>query len=153
MMCDVAVTLVCHPNAKRAMSHVSSRIAVQTLGTVAIDIGERRIGPSSGRLFALVLYLALRRGHQIPRRVAQELLFSAVPDGRAAHSLRQLVYRLRQIGAPIEGDDDQLWVPLERVSVDWWQIVADESAAKVDLECLAYRNLPGLQPRNIRTVS
>src|SRR5215471_7746893 len=118
MMCDALVTDVRHPNAKRALSAVNTHIAVRTLGTVAIDIGERRIGPSSGRLFALLLYLASRRGQPIPRRVAQELLFPAAPDGHASHSLRQLLYRLRQIGAPIKADTDQLSVPLEQVSVD-----------------------------------
>src|SRR5437868_12973777 len=98
---------------------VRAHISVQTLGSVAIDVGKRRLGPSSGRLFALLLYLSFRRGHATSRRVVQELLFPESEHGQAAHSLRQLLYRLRQIGVPLEADADQLQLRLEDVSVDW----------------------------------
>src|SRR5690242_1939452 len=123
MMCDDGVTRRRHPNAdpnaKRARSDVPARIVVRTLGVVAIDIGDRRIGPSSGRLFALLLYLASRRGHPTSRRVVQELLFPEATDAQGSHNLRQLLYRLRQIGAPIESDADQIRISAEEFVVDW----------------------------------
>src|SRR5437868_4689867 len=68
---------------------LSNLVCVRTLGVVAIDVGERRIGPSSGRLFALLLYLVFRRGDATSRRVVQELLFPEATDGQAAHHLRR----------------------------------------------------------------
>ncbi|HEY7235940.1 MAG TPA: hypothetical protein VH539_17415, partial [Gemmatimonadaceae bacterium] len=125
---------------------MKTRVTVRTLGTVAIDIGGRQIGPSSGRLFALLLYLTSRRGHAISRRVVQEVLFPESSDAQGAHSVRQLVYRLRQIGAPIEADADQLSVPVDQVSVDWWDLLANEAPEKADLERLCHGVYPGYDP-------
>src|SRR2546430_15703632 len=94
---------------------LSNLVRVRTLSVVAIDVGERRIGPSSGRLFALLLYLVFRRGDATSRRVVPELLFPQATDGQAADSLRQLLYRLRQIGVPIEADADQLSIGVEQI--------------------------------------
>ena len=120
-------------------------ISVRTLGTVAIDVGKRRLGPSSGRLFALLLYLASRRGHSMSRRVVQELLF---PDanGHAAHNLRQLLYRLRQLGVPMDTDSNQLCVRLEDVSLDWRRLVEADPVGEAELEQLAQGVFPGYTP-------
>jgi len=115
------------------------------LGSVAIDVGKRRLGPSSGRLFALLLYLASRRGHATSRRVVQELLFPEA-NGHAAHNLRQLLYRLRQLGVPMDTDADQLQVRLEDVSVDWWPLAESGSVDEPELERLAQGVFPGYSP-------
>ena len=120
-------------------------ITVRTLGTAAIEVGKRRLGPSSGRLFALLLYLASRRGHAMSRRVVQELLFPEA-NGHAAHNLRQLLYRLRQLGVPMDTDADQLCVRLEDVSVDWWRLVEAGSVGEAELEQLAQGVFPGYSP-------
>ena len=128
------------------MGRVPPHIFVQTLGIVAIDIGERRIGPSSGRPFAFLLYLASRRGHASARRVIQELLFPEAESGKAAHSVRQLLYRLRQLGAPIEADADQICVPATLVSVDWWNLLDERQLAVAELEQLSHGLFPGYSP-------
>ena len=120
-------------------------ISVRTLGTVAIEVGKRRLGPSSGRLFALLLYLASRRGHAMSRRVVQELLFPEA-NGHAAHNLRQLLYRLRQLGVPLDTDADQLSVRLEDVSLDWRRLVEMGPVGEADLEQLAQGVFPGYSP-------
>ena len=124
----------------------ATRIVVRALGIVAIDIGERRIGPSSGRLFALLLYLACRRGEATSRRVLQELLFPQSNDGQAAHSLRQLLYRLRQLGAPVEADADQLTIPVERLSVDWLDFLEAAEPSGLDIERLTHGVFPAYDP-------
>jgi DNA-binding SARP family transcriptional activator/tetratricopeptide (TPR) repeat protein len=142
--CDDLVTRDSHPNATRAAGRrVRTPISVRTIGIVAIDVGERRIGPSSGRLFALLLYLTLRRGHATSRRVVQELLFPRAEDGHASHSLRQLLYRLRQVGVPIEADADQIAVPGEVVSVDWCDLVDSRVVSIADVELLTHGVFPG----------
>ncbi|HEY2378430.1 MAG TPA: AAA family ATPase [Gemmatimonadaceae bacterium] len=123
-----------------------THIAVRTLGTVAIDIGQRRIGPSSGRLFALLLYLATRRGHPVSRRVVQDLLFPSASNVQAAHNLRQLLYRLRQLGAPIEADSNQIQLAVDQFSVDCYEI-ADATGLKTsDVELLTQGVFPGYNP-------
>src|SRR5919197_3109066 len=119
-----------------------THIFVRALGIVAIDVGERRIGPSSGRLFALLLYLACRRGQPTSRRVLQELLFPEANDGQAAHSLRQLLYRLRQLGAPVEADANQLTIPVEQLSVDWWDFLEAGEPNKLDIERVVHGVFP-----------
>jgi len=135
-----------HPNATReAEGRVRGYISVRTVGSVAIDVGKRRLGPSSGRLFALLLYLASRRGHATSRRVVQELLFPESANGHAAHNLRQLLYRLRQLGVPMDADADQLRLRLEDVSVDWWRLEAG-AVGETELEQLAEGIFPGYSP-------
>ena len=128
------------------MGRVPAHISVQTLGIVAIDIGERRIGPSSGRLFAFLLYLASRRGHPSSRRVIRELLYPEAESGQAAHSARQLLYRLRQLGTTIEADADQICVPATLVSVDWWNLLGERPLAVGELEQLSHGLFPGYSP-------
>jgi len=125
---------------------LSNLVRVRTLSVVAIDVGERRIGPSSGRLFALLLYLVFRRGDATSRRVVQELLFPDATDGQAAHSLRQLLYRLRQIGVPIEADADQLSIGVEQISVDCWVFLETAEPSKAALERVVHGLFPGYSP-------
>jgi tetratricopeptide (TPR) repeat protein len=79
--------------------------------------------------------------------VVQELLFPEATDAQGSHNLRQLLYRLRQIGAPIESDADQLSVPLDRLFVDWWEFLNRENADRSELECLSVGLFPGYNPR------
>src|SRR5437868_11652380 len=64
----------------------------------------------------------------------------------AAHSLRQLLYRLRQLAAPIQADADQISMPLELVSVDWWDLLDGRAPAMSDLEQLSHGVFPGYSP-------
>ncbi|HKN67385.1 MAG TPA: AAA family ATPase [Gemmatimonadaceae bacterium] len=120
-------------------------ITVRTLGTAEIEVGKRRLGPSSGRPFALLLYLALHRGQATSRRVVQELLFPEA-NGHAAHNLRQLLYRLRQLGVPMDTDADQLRLRIEDVSVDWWPLAEAGLVNEPELEQLAQGFFPGYSP-------
>ena len=125
---------------------MSTEILVETLGTVAIDVGGRRLGPSAGRPFALLLYLASRRGQPSSRRIVQDLLFPLSMRERSAHSLRQLLYRLRQLALPVDADDDQVWLAVDHVSVDWLELLNAGVASEADLERLARGLFPGYSP-------
>src|SRR5206468_1544561 len=103
--------------------------------------------PSSGRLFALLLYLSFRHGQSISRRVVQELLFPSSDPGHGAHSLRQLLYRLRQLGVQIEGDDDQLLLRVENVSLDWLDILSSSQLNQQLLNQLSHGFFPGYVPQ------
>jgi len=126
---------------------VRVQISVRTVGSVAISVGNRRLGPSSGRLFALLLYLASRRDHVTSRRVAQDLLYPNSGNGKGSHSLRQLLYRLRQIGVPFDTDSDELSLSQSDVTVDWWRFAEDGEMGAADLEQLSHGLFPGYTPK------
>lgn len=125
---------------------MSSEIFVHSIGTVAIDLPDRRVGPSAGRPFALLLYLASQRGQPTSRRIVQELLFPASLRARSAHSLRQLLYRVRNLGWPIEADDDQILLTVDRVSIDWVDLLNADTMGDGDLDRLARGLFPGYAP-------
>ena len=99
-------------------------IYLHTLGDTLIKVGEKEIRPTKPMLFAALLYLGIERGRRVPRAALQEMLFPKSDERSGAHSLRQLLYKLRQLGAPIEGDADS--VLLEATSVQ------DDAAAELD---------------------
>jgi DNA-binding SARP family transcriptional activator/tetratricopeptide (TPR) repeat protein len=125
---------------------VRAQIFVRTVGSAAIEIGRRRVGPSSGRLYGLLLYLTSRRGQASSRQVLQELLFPEANPGQSSHSLRQLLYRLRQLDVPLEADADQVVIPSELIAIDWQEIVESAAISRVACEQLAHGIFPGYSP-------
>ena len=93
-------------------------IYLHTLGDTLMRIDEREIRPTSPMLFAALLYLGMERGRRVPRAALQELLFPNADERSGAHSLRQLLYKLRQLGAPIEAEGDTISIPAKFVSDD-----------------------------------
>ncbi len=94
-------------------------IELNTLGDATIRIGQREIRPTSPAVFAALLYLGVERGRKVPRTALQELLFPATDERSGAHSLRQLLYKLRQLGASIQAEGDVVWLAAEDVSDDY----------------------------------
>ena len=125
---------------------MSSELFVHSIGTVAIDLPDRRVGPSAGRPFALLLYLASQRGQPSSRRTVQELIFGGSPRGRSAQSLRQLLYRVRSVGWPIDADDDQIVLTVDRVSIDWVDLLNANTIDDGALEQLSRGLFPGYAP-------
>jgi DNA-binding SARP family transcriptional activator len=76
-------------------------IHLHTLGDSLITIGETDIRPSSPMVFAALLYLGVERGRRVPRAALRELLFPDASERSGAHSVRQLLYKLRQLGASL----------------------------------------------------
>jgi DNA-binding SARP family transcriptional activator len=123
-------------------------ISVRTLGTVAIEVGARRLGPSAGRPFAVLLYLTSRRGQPTPRSVLQELLLGGTDESKGGHNLRQLFYRLRQLGVPLKPDTNGVKIEAEHVWMDWWAILERGELGTADLELIAQGLFPGYSPES-----
>ena len=83
-------------------------IELHTLGDAVIRIGKREIRPTSPAVFAALLYLGVERGRRVPRTALQELLFPETDERSGAHSLRQLLYKLRQLGVEVESTPTSL---------------------------------------------
>jgi DNA-binding SARP family transcriptional activator len=79
-----------------------AKIRLRILGESVIEVGDRSITPSATHLFALLLYLGIERDRSVTRSELAALLFPEEQSSSAAHNLRQLLYRARQMGAPIE---------------------------------------------------
>lgn len=93
-------------------------IYLHTLGDTLIKVGEKEIRPTSPMLFAVLLYLGMERGRRVPRTALQELLFPNADERSGAHSLRQLLYKLRQLGVPIDGDSSSVVLDADQVHDD-----------------------------------
>src|SRR5258705_4926240 len=79
-----------------------SVVRLFTVGDCRIEVGQHSVLPNASHMFATLLYLGLERGRWIARTELSELLFPEDDAERASHSLRQLLYKLRRIGTPLE---------------------------------------------------
>ncbi|HVB32103.1 MAG TPA: AAA family ATPase, partial [Gemmatimonadaceae bacterium] len=121
-------------------------IFLHTLGVAVIHVGVRHVLPSASRGFGSLLYLALEPGRAIPRDELQSLLFPKHGRDAGAHSLRQLIYRMRHLGAPIVAHADSVSIPPELVRTDFAQVHEAGSRSPQFLEAAGRGFLPGYSP-------
>ncbi len=76
-----------------------TQVRLSIVGDCVIEIGRHRVTPGSSHVFGLLLLLTLRAGKPISRQELQTLLADAKTP---RHNLRQLLYRLRQMGLLFE---------------------------------------------------
>ena len=88
-----------------------SQIKLRILGECVIEVGETIVEPSATHVFALLLYLAVERGKLVSRSQLGSMLFPEGSAPNAAHNLRQLLYRLRRIGVPLEATGAAVRLP------------------------------------------
>ena len=93
-------------------------IRVRTLGHCAIQIGSIPVGPDAEIVFAALLLLTVEPGHRFGRSELLGMLWPEAKRSRAAHCLRQTLYRLRTLGVPLEVTGSSISVPLEAVDSD-----------------------------------
>jgi DNA-binding SARP family transcriptional activator len=120
-------------------------ILVHTLGTALIEVGRFAIKPTSPRKFAFLLYLAAERGRRIPRSYIQELLFPDQPNRNARHSLRELVYQLRQSGAALDAGPDSMELATG-VCFDYEQLLELEALNADQIRSAGGGFMPGFGP-------
>jgi DNA-binding SARP family transcriptional activator/predicted ATPase len=121
-------------------------IFVQTLGTALIDLGDGQITPSSSRKFALLLHLSAERGQRVSRAVLRELIFPDQTEKNARHSLRELVYQLRQQGVELEADTDGLLLRADSVRSDYDEVLRNGLPDVERLRAIERGFLPGYAP-------
>ena len=119
---------------------------VHTLGTARIDVGDAHVTPSAERKFALLLHLAAEAGRRVPRATLNDLLYPGQPERKARHALRELVYKCRQLGVPLDSDADGIQLDAAEVWTDFGAVL---DAGRVDADHLtgiAGGFLPGYAP-------
>lgn len=121
-------------------------VHLRTLGESVVEIGEVRVGPAAPHMFAALLYLLLESGRRVTRSRLQELLFPDVDEQSAAHSLRQLLYRIRRTGVDVRADGTGVVVPSESVRADYESFLTPVDGERSDVGKVAGGVLPGFAP-------
>jgi DNA-binding SARP family transcriptional activator len=94
-----------------------AQIRLRIVGECLIEVAGKSITPTSPQLFALLLYLGIEHNRKVPRAELLELLYPASDQiGDASHRLRQSLYKLKVIGAPIIFGDGTIQVEAKQVS-------------------------------------
>lgn len=93
-------------------------IVGRTLGQCVIEIGTARLGPESEVVFGAMLYLLSHAGRPVPRRALLELLWPSADEAHGRHCLRQTIYRLRRLGAPLDAGVERIGIPLALATLD-----------------------------------
>src|SRR5262245_56330741 len=109
-------------------------LSVRTFGQSAIDVGAFRLTPATARASPLVLFLAVERGRRVPRSVVLSLIFGDQAEPNASHSLRQLLYKLRQSGVTLEGSGEEVALVGEAIRLDFVDVLAAERLNAEQLE-------------------
>src|SRR5690349_13453156 len=122
-----------------------ARITVWTFGTLKIEVGDRSLGPSAGQLFAALFYLASRGDHPTSRALLAEMLLPQTNETQPGHNLRQLIYRLRQLGVRLHTDAGGVKLA-EGVRLDWLEMLQQKELGAPDFELIAKGFCPGYTP-------
>ena len=77
-------------------------IKLKAIAECSIQLEKGRIDASSEILFGILSHLIVERGRSVPRSTLSEYFWWSSDPRDASHCLRQAVYKLRQMGAPIE---------------------------------------------------
>ena len=114
------------------------------LGHAEIRVGDAVITPASDRLFALAFQLCLRAGEYIPRDELIALFWGDAAPTKGRHSLRQMLYRLRQMGLPLFDAGDAVHLPeaaahcdVREVLRDGWELDAPAAMVRAGGERIA----------------
>ena len=120
-------------------------IQVRGLGDSEIQIGRKRLTLSTEVAFAVAFYLCMHAGERVPRDDIVAAFWGDSDDARGRHSLRQMLYRLRQKGLMLDEDGEELLLDPARVDCDVTQALAEtwpETVAPEALESMG-ELLPG----------
>ncbi len=123
-------------------------IKVRALGAAEVQIGRRRITMKTELLLVLAVYLAMRAGERVTRDEVVELFWPGADPAKGRHSLRQMLYKLRQRGFELDEDGEVLYLDPARVDCDATAILDARSLSHADPTAQAHAPLlDGLRRR------
>ena len=129
-----------------ATGGTSSMVFVRTLGAASIDAGATHLTPASVRKFALLLYLWAERGRTVTRETLHDLIFPEQTAPNARHSIRELIYQFRKLGARIATSGATVELAPESVSADLSDVLRQERPTFEQLRAAQGGFLPGYAP-------
>ncbi len=121
-------------------------IFLHTLGVSAIRVGVHRVLPSATRAFASLIFLGMERHRTVSREELQSLLFPGQGERTASHNLRQLLYRLRGIGAPVVAEASGISLPADAVRDDFTALRDGRPLDAETVKAVAAGVMPGYAP-------
>ena len=131
----------------------ATMIHVRTLGTSRIDAGDARVKPTAARKFALLLHLSAEPGRRVSRAALKDLIFPDRTEQSAQHSLRELVYQLRQAGVHIASDAAGMELAPDAVWCDYAELIERERPDPDQMNAAAGGFLPGYAPAHSEAFS
>lgn len=94
-------------------------IRLRALGQCVVEIGEHQVTPESDVLFALLLFLSMSAGRAVTRAELLDLFWPESSPSSARHRLRQALYQLKKLGAPLATPDSIVNVRAADVEIDY----------------------------------
>ena len=139
------------PDVARDANHLptgdpSSMVFVRTLGAASIDAGATRLTPSSVRKFALLFYLWAERGRSVTRATLHDLVFPDQTAPNARHSIRELIYQFRKLGARIASEGETVELAPESVRADYSDVLRHERPSLEQMRAATGGFVPGYAP-------
>ena len=123
-------------------------LRLKSLGQTLIEADDARLTPAAESVFATALYLIMEAGRRVERDELTRMLWPGVSEARAQHGLRQVLYRLKTLGATIKADRSALILSPRFCTTDFAPLLESQTAAA--LEALADKIggsfLPGYRP-------
>jgi DNA-binding SARP family transcriptional activator len=123
-------------------------LRLKSLGQTLIEADDARLTPAAEAVFATALYLILEAGRRVEREELTRMLWPGVSEAQAQHGLRQVLYRLKALGATIKADRSVLILAPRFCSTDFAPLLEPQTPAA--LEAFADRIegsfLPGYRP-------
>ena len=123
-------------------------LRLKSLGQTLIEADDARLTPAAETVFATALYLILEAGRRVEREELTRMLWPGVSEAQAQHGLRQVLYRLKSLGATIKADRSGLIISPRHCATDFSSLF--EPQTPVSLEALADKIggsfLPGYRP-------
>jgi len=101
-------------------------IQVRAIGSAEVQIGRRRITKSTEMMLALAVYLCVRAGERMTRDEVLDVFWPGRDIAKGRHSLRQMLYRLRQKGFTLDEEGEELHLDPSRVDCDATRALAED---------------------------
>jgi DNA-binding SARP family transcriptional activator len=124
-------------------------LRLKSLGETLIEVDGARLTPAAETVFATALYLIIETGRPVGRDELTRLFWPGVSETQAQHGLRQVLYRLKTLGALIQADRAALILDPRFCSTDFAELLAPQSSAALELLAsdIGGSFLPGYRPQ------
>ncbi len=124
-------------------------LRLKSLGQTLIEVDDARLTPAAETVFATALYLIIETGRPVGRDELTRFFWPGVSETQAQHGLRQVLYRLKTLGALIKADRAALILDPRFCSTDFAELLAPQSPATLELLAsnIGGSFLPGYRPQ------
>jgi DNA-binding SARP family transcriptional activator len=123
-------------------------LRLKSLGQTLIEVDGARLTPVAETLFAIALYLVMEAGKPVGRDELARLIWPNVSETRAQHGLRQVLYKLKSIGAEIETNRTSVALRPRSFEADYTQLLTPQQPTALEAlsDKMAGPFLPGYDP-------